>query len=116
MNEKNKYLEKLFNKLAKRHGNKGSYIELEEDDLKCPDDLKGYVYALIRSNIQYDMGIDFTDKDVDDLINSIAMHNAGEMSVEDIYEKDDIFNTFDGMNNISQAYDARLSLQNLKKS
>ena len=60
------------------------------------------------------MNTEFTNDDVDDLINSIAMQNAGEMSVEDIYEKDDIFNTFDGMNNISQAYDARLSLQNLK--
>lgn len=60
----NSYFAKLFKKLCNDYEMGEPVIDIDGDVFRSPEALKDYMVATLTSNMQYDFGIDFTEKDV----------------------------------------------------
>ena len=113
MKKTSTYFENLFNSLCEKDKQENKYIQLDGDTLQSPEQLKEYMFNIIKSNMQYDFGIDFDDNDVikfmtasmSDYINS---KDYKTMNVVNCNEIDDY-----ALSRLSDAYTARTSLYNL---
>lgn len=72
------YFNDLFQRLGPEEEEGFAYpvVLTDGDTIKGTDDLKDYMFAILKSNMQYDFGIDFDDKDVLEFAEAITDNSS----------------------------------------
>lgn len=104
-----KYFEDLYKKLCNEDGQEGPFISVDSEIIGTDNQLKDYMCAILKSNMQYDFGIDFTDDDVIKFAVALVSDYVKDKS------ETDIIHMFDDQTSkkISDAYDLELACNHL---
>lgn len=104
-----KYFEDLYKKLCNEDGQEGPFISVDGEIIGTDNQLKDYMCTILKSNMQYDFGIDFTDDDVIKFAVALVSDYVKDKSETDIIQ------LFDNQTSkkISSAYDCELAFNQL---
>lgn len=110
MEKKKTYFEKLYDSLCNDDGQEGPFIQLDGDIIGTPEQLKKYLFNIIKSNMNYDFGIAFDDNDVIEFMTASLTDyiNSKNYSTMKAVNDDNIDDST--LQKLSDAYTARTSL------